>query len=504
MIARYPTMTDPFLLGETEQPQMAAPEVQHPMHTMLAPILPKPPEIDPMVAYESMQAAKPASMSADSSQLGGENQPGKIERMSPVDPYEQRLRAKQMSDLEKDENPYGSADNHPGFFGKLLHGLSVATGGPNRRLASEAARQGQIDELEKEKGAQGLQQAQTEAQQSEVPLHEAQASAAELIPATQAEADAFGVPLGTPLNAALRGALAKQAGINATKITTTHETNDTKRDVAGIQALSRETIAQLKPQQRDDRAIAINQKLAEGQPITQEEGAYLKAYGKYINDTKIQPGVARAAAFGAFRPVQILGPNGDVEYQYSGQAIRSGAATPQSMNFRTAAGMAKFMTSGKGGQTITAYNTANDHLELLGKAMDALQNGDVQALNQLNNSFKQQFGSAAPTNVNAVKAMLAGELANVAKVTGATDMEIKEQKDNINRASSPEQIRGFIDTNHDLMDQKAYEMYQQYQQGMQGQPAFTTGLSGHQPANGAGGGSAPKIKKFNPQTGRLE
>jgi hypothetical protein len=191
-----------------------------------------------------------------------------------------------------------------------------------------------------------------------------------------------------------------------------------------------------------------------------------------------------------FRPVQVLGPDGDVHYEFSGQAIRGGASTPQSMNFRTGAGMAKFMTSGKGGQTINAYNTANDHLDLLGKAMDALQNGDVQGLNQLNNSFKQQFGQAAPTNVNAVKAMLAGELANVAKVTGATDPEIEEQKKNINRAASPAQIKGFIDTNHDLMDQKAYELYQQYQTGMRGQPAFGTGRPLRGPAGTTPSGPA--------------
>jgi len=284
---------------------------------------------------------------------------------------------------------------------------------------------------------------------------------------------------------------------NATTVQGRHDVaemnNTTKSDIADANNLTKETIAKLKPEQRDDRAIHIMQKPPEDR--TQEENAYLGAYGRWVQQTKVEPGIARAQAFGMFRPVQVLGPNGDVQYQFSGNAIKSGASTPQSMNFRTGVGMAKFMTSGKGGQTITAYNTANDHLDLLGKAMDALQNGDVQGLNQLNNSFKQQFGSAAPTNVNAVKAMLAGELANVAKVTGATDQEINEQKDNINRAASPEQIKGFIDTNHDLMDQKAYEMYQQYQQGMQGQPAFGTGrtLNGPGGAHPAqGGGNTPQ------------
>ena len=350
-----------------------------------------------------------------------------------------------------------------------LHGL-------NKQIGSEEGEQ------EKEAQTAGFQQ--------QGDLHEQQARAAELTPTTEEESTALGVPIGTMLNAASRAALTKQSGINSTKVKTTEMTVQGRQDVADANNLTKEKVSSLKPEQRDDRAIRLMEKPPEAR--TQEENAYLGAYSKWVDQTKIQPGVQRMMALAQFRPVQVLGPDGEVHYDYSGHAIKSGASSPQSMNFRTALGMSKFMTSGQGGQTITAYNTANDHLELLGKAMDALQNGDVQGLNQLSNAFKQQFGSAAPTNVNAVKAMLAGELANIAKVTGATDQEIKVQQENINRAASPEQIKGFIDENHDLMDQKAFEMYQQYQTGMQGKPAFGTGRpikgpNGQQPAATGGG-----------------
>jgi hypothetical protein len=338
----------------------------------------------------------------------------------------------------------------------------------------------------------------------------AHAREVDLTPLSPEEAESFGNPAlaGIPMNAQQREQLAKQAGINTTRVDTNAATNTTRKDIATQNSLTREELAKLKPEQRDDRAIRLNEKLQMGQPLTQEEQAYLGAYGKYIQQTKVEPGVARAQAFGMFRPVQVLGSNGDVQYEFSGNAIKNGSATPQSMNFRTAVGMSKFMTSGNGGQTIQAYNTANDHLELLGKAMEALENGDVQAVNKMSNSFKQEFGSAAPTNVNAVKAMLAGELANVAKVTGATDPEIQEQKDNLNRANSPEQIRGFITTNHELMDQKAFELYQQYQQGEQGAPAFGTSLTGRGPTGGGsqakGGGTGAATHKWNAETGQIE
>src|SRR5271154_1030359 len=40
---------------------------------------------------------------------------------------------KLAKDIQKDADPYGSEDNHPGFFGKLAHALSHATGGDTRR-----------------------------------------------------------------------------------------------------------------------------------------------------------------------------------------------------------------------------------------------------------------------------------------------------------------------------------------------------------------------------------
>jgi hypothetical protein len=271
--------------------------------------------------------------------------------------------------------------------------------------------------------------------------------------------------------------------------------NTTKSDIADANNLTKEKLAQLKPQQRDDRAIGLWQKKQQGQPLTQEENAYLGAYNKWIDETKVKPGVARAEAFGAFRPVQVLGENGNVQYQFSGNAIKSGTSTPQSMNFRTAAAMAKFMTSGKGGGVMTNYRTTTDHLDLLRQAITALDNGDMQGLNRLNNSFKEQFGSNAPTNVNVIRTMLSGELANVAKITGATDTEIKEQRENLNRASSPGQFSGFIDINQDLIDQKAHEMFLQNEAGMQGKPVFEKGGMGRDKAPAAasqGGGNTPQ------------
>ena len=131
-----------------------SPDTVHPLEAMMTPIT-----ADPMEQYERMQAAQPMARPANQG-LGGENEPGHAVQMSPLDPYEEALRTKQMSDIRKDQNPYGSTDNHPGALGKILHGLSVATGGPNRRQFAEEGREKQIAGIESEKSKNALEGAQ--------------------------------------------------------------------------------------------------------------------------------------------------------------------------------------------------------------------------------------------------------------------------------------------------------------------------------------------------------
>ncbi len=390
---------------------------------------------------------------------------------------------------------WGMPGNHDTKLGKLAHVFSqvgniagnivapnVMANIPGTNLNLQEKEAGLTNRLNSE-----LQQGSQEAEQgATTQLHQNQAEAAHITPATEEEANSYGVPVGTPLTAATRAALAKQAGINTSKETIATANNQTKENIAQLTNRVKQEIAEQKPEQRDDRAIRLMMK--DPATLTPDDHAYLTAYDKWIQQTKVQPGVARAAAFGQFRPVQVLGPDGQVQYDFSGHAVKTGAATPQSMDFRTAINTMRFMTSGKGGQLATNYRTALDHLDMLQKASDALENGDVQAINRLSNDFKQQFGHAAPTNFEAVKTMLAGELANVAKTTGATDSEIASMKEELSRAQSPEQIKGVIETNHDLMFQKATELSKQYEYGMQGQPFFGAGIpNGHTPAPAANG-----------------
>jgi len=395
---------------------------------------------------------------------------------NPLDRIAAKTQDRLMADYQKDANPYGSPNNHPGVFGKILHGLSTITGGPNRRLAEEQDLEGDVANVEKAKDAQAQQQASTGLTKAQTEHTQQLTETGTPVEITPNMAEQLGAPelVGQMLTPAAISALSKQHGINTTRVATNAATNQTREDIAGINARVRKEIADAKPEQRDDRAIKIMMK--PDAERTDDDNAYLNAYDKWIQQTKVAPGIARAQAFGEFRPLQVIDPaTGTTHYEFSGNAIRSGSQGTSGIPFRTASKMAAFMTSGRGGQMMTNYRTATDHMDLLRQAAEALGNGDVQSLNRLSNAFKQEFGSSAPTNFNAVKSMLSGELANVAKVTGATDAEISSMKDQINRADSPEQIRGIVETNQDLMDQKAKEMFEQYQSGMQGVPVMTTG-----------------------------
>src|ERR1700722_8925559 len=136
--------------------KMAAPVAQYaapvdPHATLTAPIGPPAPEPVTMAPGGSLKMSARAPEQAEA-------QPTK---MSLLKPQEEHINSRLMADYQKDADPYGSADNHPGFFGKLLHGLNVATGGVNRRGMEEQGLQKNLQELSKEESNEGLQGAET-------------------------------------------------------------------------------------------------------------------------------------------------------------------------------------------------------------------------------------------------------------------------------------------------------------------------------------------------------
>jgi hypothetical protein len=254
------------------------------------------------------------------------------------------------------------------------------------------------------------------------------------------------------------------------------------------------------PTSRDDRYINIEQKRALGQPLSKDEQAYTDAYNIYIAKRVTGPMLQRVAAQAADRYVPFMDPSNPEQVIMMPVAVGAAAklGTPQSIAFQTDKAMSKYMTSGKGGENLVYFNTAVDHLKLLKETANALNNGDIQLINKWGNAFATATGDPAPTDFEAVKSAVLGELAKTFSGKGATVEEIAMLSEVINQAQSPEQITGAITYYLNSMDGRLGAMRTQWDMAKQGQPAFVgTGASGA--GGGAGGAKTYRHYATNPQ-----
>jgi hypothetical protein len=159
---------------------------------------------------------------------------------------------------------------------------------------------------------------------------------------------------------------------------------------------------------------------------------------------------------------------------------------------------AAFSPSGTAGKSLTAFNTASLHADLLGQAADALDNKDMRGLNTVSNAISKQFGSPKVTNFETIAKVYEQE---ILKALGGhvTDAEVKSAGAMIPPNASPAQIKDAIANLKSLMASKIYVLHQQYQQGTQGQPMFTT-----PPPQAAPTAPAKATHRYNPTTGKIE
>jgi hypothetical protein len=108
-------------------------------------------------------------------------------------------------------------------------------------------------------------------------------------------------------------------------------------------------------------------------------------------------------------------------------------------------------TTGIQGRQLLAFGSAVKHLETLGGLIDALKNKDTIQLNRLNNLWEKQTGQSAVTNFDAAKGIVAKEIMK-SIVTGGGGVEERQELSKLmDKAQSPEQLRGVVDTYYELM-----------------------------------------------------
>lgn len=119
--------------------------------------------------------------------------------------------------------------------------------------------------------------------------------------------------------------------------------------------------------------------------------------------------------------------------------------------------------TGKDGQGVQAANTALNHLETIRTLAAAQKSGDMRVFNQAARALGAQFGSAAPTNLNAALIMVAPEVSKAVIGAGGTGHERDEAIKALNPNGSPDQIIGATHTMQELFGGRLTEARRTYE-----------------------------------------
>lgn len=154
-------------------------------------------------------------------------------------------------------------------------------------------------------------------------------------------------------------------------------------------------------------------------------------------------------------------------------------------------------TSGQQSKEIGGIVTALGHVGVLGDAIDALNNGNIQVLNSFANKFGVQVGKDPVTTFNAIVHKVAPEL-NRAYVGGVGSQgEIKDQASDFEAKMGDQQLRSNVGITAKLLRSKIGSLENQWKQTMGSDdfdqrfmtPEAQAALDKWSPHSGGGGGA---------------
>lgn len=227
----------------------------------------------------------------------------------------------------------------------------------------------------------------------------------------------------------------------------------TPQDIAAIQADAAKNAAPAPP--------AGTQTL--GGTMTLRQGAASGLRGNEFLATMPPLLAGQVAAIADHRAAPPLRntPRGDALMQLVQQVDPTYDAT----SYNTKQGIEKAFASGRAGDTVRSFGVVQNHIDTLRQTADALANGDLQIFNKVGNMIAQWTGQPAPTDFNAVKRIVAGELTKaVIGAAGALgDRNAVDQA--LSAANSPAQLKGVLDRYQQLIRGQVDGYRQQYKAG---------------------------------------
>ena len=123
----------------------------------------------------------------------------------------------------------------------------------------------------------------------------------------------------------------------------------------------------------------------------------------------------------------------------------------------------KNFSTGVEGRKTRSLNTAMAHLESMKEWSIALQNSDVRKINAVKQQLSKEFGDADVTNFDFAKQIVADEVLVSVVQAGGSMQERQELAESFDRANTPDQLLGVIETAHELMAGQLESLALQYE-----------------------------------------
>ena len=139
--------------------------------------------------------------------------------------------------------------------------------------------------------------------------------------------------------------------------------------------------------------------------------------------------------------------------------------TYDAQQYRTKQGIETAFTAGRPAAVLKSLNVVQDHLGVFKDTAAELGNNQTQFINAMGNKIAQWTGKAAPTNFEAVKIILADELAKSILGSAGALGDRKGMQDAINQVNSPEQLKGVVDKWQGLIAGQVKGLADQYKSG---------------------------------------
>lgn len=263
-----------------------------------------------------------------------------------------------------------------------------------------------------------------------------------------------------------------------------------EKSFLGFSGTLKQTEAQIDMRAKKAQAAKNEMEVEQGGPLTDQSrwvANYLKsqnltptpantlaAQNEYIKKTKLEPAQLRANVF-LQRPTEVLDP------ENPGQTIMVPAKESFGMAGKSSVSQKALSTqAAKAQPQFVAFDIADQHLQLVEQAGKALQNGNVQVLNQIANAYGVAVGKDPVTTFKALTTVAAPEIVRASAGSGQmSEREIEVARNNFDPKLSPAQITANVAAMRGLMAGKKNALQKNLQGLKQGD---VTGGAGQQQA----------------------